>query len=56
MGSPQPVHRMTRTEFAAWEHGQEKKYEFVNGEVFEMYAMGGARREHNAVAINVATT
>jgi Uma2 family endonuclease len=55
MGLPQPVHRMTLAEFTEWEHGQEEKYEFVNGEVFQVYAMGGARREHNAVAINVAS-
>ncbi len=53
MGLPQPVQRMTLAEFTQWEHAQEKKYEFYEGEVFEMYAMGGARREHNAVAGNV---
>ena len=53
MGLPQPVQRMTLTEFAEWEHRQEKKYEFYDGEVFEVYAMGGARREHNAVGGNV---
>jgi Uma2 family endonuclease len=46
---------MTLAEFTEWEHRQEKKYEFFDGEAFELYAMGGARREHNAVAINIAT-
>ena len=56
MGLPQPKLKMTPTEFAEWEHQQELKYEFVNGEVYEVYgngSMGGARREHNAVALNV---
>ena len=53
MGLPQPVQHMTLAEFTDWEHRQEKKYEFYNGEVFEVYAMGGARREHNAVGGNV---
>ena len=53
MGLPQLKPKMTPTEFTEWEHQQESKYEFVDGEVFEVYAMGGARREHNAVALNV---
>ena len=53
MGLPQPKQRMTLAEFTDWEHRQEKKHEFIDGEVFEMYAMGGARREHNAVGGNV---
>ena len=38
-------------EFLAWETLQELKHEFINGEVF---AMGGARREHVVVSLNVA--
>ena len=53
MGLPQPKLKMTPTEFAEWEHQQEMKYEFVNGEVYEVYAMGGVRREHNAASGNV---
>ena len=56
MGLPQPKLKMTPTEFTEWEHQQELKYEFVNGEVYEVYgndSMGGARREHNAASGNV---
>ncbi len=44
---------MTNEEFTEWEHLQEEKYEMYNGEVYQVYAMGGARREHNATAGNV---
>jgi len=37
-------------EYLAWEELQEQKHEFIKGEVF---AMGGARREHVVVAGNV---
>lgn len=56
MGLPQLKPKMTPAEFTEWEHQQESKYEFVDGEVFEVYAMGGARREHNAVALNVVAS
>lgn len=39
-------------EFLEWEALQEQKHEFVAGEVF---AMGGARREHVLVSLNVAS-
>ena len=39
-------------EFLAWEESQQQKHEFVNGEIF---AMGGARREHVIVSLNIAT-
>ncbi|NOR70633.1 MAG: Uma2 family endonuclease [Methylomarinum sp.] len=38
--------------FLEWESLQEQKHEFINGEVF---AMGGARREHVVVSLNVAS-
>ena len=56
MGLPQPKLKMTPAEFTEWEHQQESKYEFVNGEVYEVYGnglAGGARREHNAAIGNV---
>ena len=37
-------------DYLAWEDLQEEKHEFINGEVF---AMGGARREHVVVSGNV---
>lgn len=38
--------------FLEWEALQEDKYQFIQGEVF---AMGGARREHVIVSLNVAS-
>jgi len=48
---PQRQVAMTTEEFIAWEDHQPDKHEFVAGEVF---AMGGARRIHVAVTLNVA--
>ena len=48
---PQRQVAMTTEEFIAWEDQQPDKHEFVAGEVF---AMGGARRIHVAVTLNVA--
>ncbi|MDP2787393.1 MAG: Uma2 family endonuclease [Pseudomonadota bacterium] len=52
MGLPQHQVVMTTEEFIAWEDQQPDKHEFVAGEVF---AMGGARRVHVAVTLNIAT-
>ena len=40
----------TAEDYLAWEELQEEKHEYVNAEVF---AMGGARREHVVVAGNI---
>ena len=48
---PQRQVVMTTEEFIAWEDQQPDKHEFVAGEVF---AMGGARRIHVAVTLNIA--
>jgi len=52
MGLPQRQVVMATEEFIEWESRQPDKHEFVAGEVF---AMGGARRVHVAVTLNVAT-
>jgi len=39
-------------DYLVWEELQEQKHEFIKGEVF---AMGGARREHVVVSLNIAT-
>ena len=52
MGLPLEKHTMTVAEFLDWEATQPEKQEFYNGEVF---AMTGARRTHNIVAINLGT-
>ena len=42
---------ITADEYLAWEELQEEKHEYVHGEIF---AMGGARREHVLVSLNIA--
>ncbi len=39
-------------DYLAWEELQEQKHEFIKGEVF---AMGGAPREHVVVSLNIAS-
>ena len=39
-------------DYLAWEERQEQKHEFIKGEIF---AMGGARREHVVVSLNIAS-
>jgi len=53
MGMPQPIQRMTASEFSAWEIDEPERHEFFGGEVFRVFAMGGAQREHVAVAGNI---
>jgi Uma2 family endonuclease len=45
--------RMTVEEYLALERQSETRNEFLNG---EMFAMTGASRRHNRIALNVATT
>ncbi len=40
-------------EYLAWEERQEVKHEYIHGEVYEVYAMAGARDAHVTVAGNV---
>ena len=40
-------------DYLHWETEQVEKHEFVDGEIF---AMGGARREHVAVSLSIATS
>ena len=43
---------MSADEYLAWEELQEEKHEYYHGEIF---AMGGARREHVQVSLNIAS-
>jgi Uma2 family endonuclease len=43
----------TAEDYLAWEEMQEEKHEYMHAEVF---AMGGARREHVIVSLNIAAT
>lgn len=54
MGLPQPIPHMSLDEFTEWVLTQDRKYEYYKGEVFDVYAMAGAKANHNLVAINVA--
>jgi len=45
---------MTAQAFAAWELDQPERHEFFRGEVFKVFGMGGARREHVRVNVNLA--
>lgn len=53
MALPLPTAKMTLAEFLAWEELQPEKHEFVDGEIFDVRAMGGAKRCHNEVALNL---
>jgi Uma2 family endonuclease len=52
MGLPQPIHKMTAQEFSVWELDEPERHEFFRGEVYRVFGMGGARREHNDVSGN----
>ena len=56
MGLPQLEHRMSFDEFIEWTQtfeGQQGKYEWYKGEIFDVHAMAGARSDHNRIAGNV---
>ena len=44
---------MTPQEYLAWESTQQEKHEYIGGQV---YAMTGARLNHNRIALNAATS
>ncbi len=46
---------MTLDEFCAWVLTQDRKYEYYKGEVFDVYAMAGAKAAHNTVTLNVGS-
>ena len=52
MGVPQAIHHMTAAEFSAWEIDQPERHEFFDGDVFRVFGMGGATREHVRVSGN----
>ena len=54
MGLPQPIPRMSLDEFTDWALTQDRKYEYYKGEIFDVYAMAGAKADHNVIALNVA--
>lgn len=53
MGTPQTILRMTPEEFLEWEKTQTEKHEYLNGMVYEVYAMVGARDAHVTTAGNI---
>ncbi len=46
---------MTPEAFLEWEKTQTEKHEYLNGLVYEVYAMVGARDAHVTVSLNVAS-
>lgn len=52
MGHAQPIAKLDFESYLDWESTQSDKHEFVAGEVF---AMGGARRAHVTVSLNIAS-
>jgi Uma2 family endonuclease len=50
---PQPVEKMTLDQFCEWVLTQDRKYEYYQGEIFDVYAMAGAKAAHNTVSGNV---
>jgi Uma2 family endonuclease len=46
---------MTPEEFLEWEKTQTEKHEYLNGLVYEVYAMVGARDAHVTVSLNIAS-
>lgn len=54
MGLSQPIPHMSLDEFTEWALTQDQKYEYYKGEIFDVYAMAGAKADHNLVALNVA--
>lgn len=46
---------MSLEEYLAWEEQQPTKHEFLNGLVYDVYAMTGAKDTHVTVALNVAS-
>ena len=53
MGLPQPIPHMSLDEFTDWALTQDRKYEYYKGEIFDVYAMAGAKADHNVIAGNV---
>ena len=47
-----PAEKFSPNDFLAWENAQATRHEFYRGEVF---AMGGARRLHGLIALNLAS-
>jgi Uma2 family endonuclease len=48
-----PKTTMTAAEYLAWEELQDTKHEYLNGMVYEVYAMAGAKDAHVTIAGNV---
>ena len=55
MGIVRTIPQMTLDEFCDWVLTQDRKYEYYKGEVFDVYAMAGAKAAHNTVTLNVGS-
>ncbi|MFM9905203.1 MAG: Uma2 family endonuclease [Pyrinomonadaceae bacterium] len=50
--TPNPIPKMTPEEFLEFERASDMKHEYRDGEIF---AMSGAGRSHNLIALNVGS-
>lgn len=55
MSTPQTALSMTAEAFLEWEQFQTEKHEYLDGLVYPVYAMVGARDAHVTVALNLAS-
>lgn len=55
MSTPQNVLHMSAADFLEWEQSQTEKHEYLDGMVYPVYAMVGARDAHVTVALNLAS-
>ena len=52
MGLPETGEKMSLDEFCEWVLTQDRKYEYYQGEIFDVYAMAVAKAAHNTVSLN----
>ena len=52
-GTTETVEKMSLDQFCEWALTQDRKYEMYRGEIFDVYAMAGAKAAHNIVTLNV---
>lgn len=51
-GFRNPLKKMSLDEFCEWVLTQDRKYEYYKGEIFDVYAMAGAKVAHNTASGN----
>lgn len=54
MAQPAHVPFISPEAYLAWEAEQTERHEYINGEVFDVFAMAGAQDKHITVSMNLA--